>query len=94
MNTPITIEEMLELKIHDTVKIENGVQAVRVPGGWIYYLQTAVDTTPSETFVPEPVQLDYAGSYLKTRHNAIIRGAVLAILGFAFGSFITYVINK
>lgn len=85
---PMEIKEMLDLKIHDTVKIENGVQAVRVPGGWIYYLQTDVSTTPAETFVPEPYSLNYDKKYLDDHGHS----KSVATLSFLIGVFLTMVI--
>lgn len=84
----MNVQDMLNLKIHDVIKIENGVLATRVPGGWIYYLQTDINTTPAETFVPEPYSLNYDKQYLQsTEHSKMV-----TVLSFLVGTFITFVV--
>lgn len=55
----LEISQLADMKIHDIVKIQDGAQALRVPGGWIYYAQTGVGSELAQTFVPEPLRYGY-----------------------------------
>jgi len=70
-NKTINLTDLMDMKIHDVIKVQHGVQAVRVPGGWIYYSQTTVDSNLVQTFVPEPIQIDYSDRILKQYKKGI-----------------------
>lgn len=54
----MNIKEMLEMDIHDEMRIADTVFVVRVPNGWIYNMfflghdDSVINAT--STFVPEP----------------------------------------
>lgn len=74
----LTEQDMLKMKLHEIKVVRtNFIWIVRVPSGWIYYMQQAIKRDPvypstipsitqvsiTATFVPEPrpLAIDYAG---------------------------------
>ncbi len=92
-NINIEIQQLMDLKIHDIVKVRDGMQVIRVPGGWIYYAQTDINTTPSETFVQEPIEINYDKEYLKTRNKEEILKFLTAIF-FSLTLFLLGLLTK
>jgi hypothetical protein len=54
----MTEEELLLMKVHTTVDINDETRVLRVKGGWIYifYPKFHAHGIKSTTFVPEPKQ--------------------------------------
>lgn len=64
-----TLQQMLDMKLHDILVIQKGFfWLMRVPGGWIYYVEQSIkkhyvydakiyptQVSIATTFVPEPV---------------------------------------
>lgn len=89
----IQIENLLDLKIHNVIKVQNGVQSIRVPGGWIYYSQTTVNSNLVQTFVPEPFQLNYSDRILKEKRVDLI-SKVIDLLFLIILGVVTYLLIK
>jgi hypothetical protein len=49
----MTEQELMDMKLHEVRRVDNGVPIIRVVDGWIYMLYTATWDTISTAFVPE-----------------------------------------
>lgn len=59
----ITIQDMLDMPLHEHLKVDGGTCILRVPGGWIYEILDDYDNNSPETytrtFVPEPAPMAF-----------------------------------
>lgn len=47
------MKEIYDLKLHESVRLDNGIVIMRVPGGWIYDCwDCQTDTSKAGTFIP------------------------------------------
>ncbi len=46
------MSKIYQLKLHDTIQLDGLVSVIRVPGGWIYSIQTMMTGEFSTCFVP------------------------------------------
>ncbi len=86
----VSLKELLDLRISDVVRIQDGVQALRVPGGWIYYSQATADSNLVQTFVQEPFRVDYDRRILEELGNG--RREVVRAVMWSFGILAAFII--
>jgi len=54
-------DKLLQMPMHDSVVLKDGLEVVRVPGGWLYRSrhfdrEKAACIVTSQVFVPEPIK--------------------------------------